>query len=143
LIEALDNGFDVEFDLWYFADMFWLGHDRPDRKFSMDTLVRWSSKYSNQKLYVHCKNIWAIEKLTYLVVSNMIPFFHDVDQCILLRDNTIWIHPNAIHSCHSREKSIAVFSSCKMIEYDVSLDLDFKNFYGICTDYPVDLRNSL
>lgn len=143
LIQSLDSGFDIEFDIWYLADKFWLGHDRPERSFSIDTLIKWSSKYSNQKLYVHCKNIWAMEKMTYFVISNMIPFFHDVDQCILLKDNTLWVHPNAIHGCHSRERSIAVFSSCKTADYDISLDVDFKNFYGICTDYPLDVRNSL
>jgi len=143
LLEALDKGFDIEFDLWYLGDRFWLGHDSPEKSFSVDTLVRWSSRYSNQKLYVHCKNINALEKMTYFVISNMIPFFHDVDQCILLRDNTIWVHPNAIDNCHSKENSIAVFSNCKSAGYHVSYDINFDGFYGICTDYPIDVRNSL
>jgi len=143
LIESLERGFDVEFDLWCMGDRFWLGHDVPQKTFSIDTLVHWTSRYSNQKMYVHCKNVWAMEKMTYFVISNMIPFFHDADQCILLRDNTIWVHPNAIYTCSSKEKSIAVYPSCKKTEYDVSLDINMSGFYGICTDYPVDLRNSL
>lgn len=143
LVEALNKGFDIEFDLWYFADRFWLGHDNPERSFSIDTLMIWTSKYSNQKFYVHCKNVWALEKMLYFEKSNLIPFFHDADQCILLRDNTIWVHPNAIVSSQSKEKSIAVFPTCRSVQYDINLDLDFKNFYGICTDYPLDVRDSL
>lgn len=143
LIEALEKGFDVEFDLWCVADKFWLGHDFAEHAFSLDTLLRWSTVYSNQKLYVHCKNIWALEKMIKIEKGNIVPFFHDADQCILLKVGTIWVHPKAIHSVSDRKNSIAVYSTCKSLGYDVNLDLDFQGFYGICTDYPLVLRNGI
>lgn len=143
LIEALEKGFDIEFDIWYVAGRFWLGHDTAEISFSVDTLIHWSSKYMDRMFYVHCKNLWALEELSYISKNNIIPFCHDMDQAILLKDNTIWIHPNALSNSSKRDKSIAVFSTCKTAKYDVSLDIDFSDFYGICTDYPIDLRNSL
>lgn len=143
LLAALNEGFDIEFDIWYMAGKFWLGHDQPDRSYSIDHLIQWSNRYANQKFYVHCKNLWSMEKLSKFRKQNVIPFFHDVDQCILLTDNTIWVHPNSIHSTSERKNCIAVYSTCKSIEYDIELDLDYKNFYGICTDYPIDVRNSI
>lgn len=143
--KALQSGFGVEIDIWYFASRFWLGHDSPETSFSFDTLIRWSNMYADQNLYVHCKNIWALEEMTKIQKSNIIPFFHDVDQCVLLRDNIIWVHPKAIYSVDevSRNKCIAVVSKCKTIKYDLNLDISFETWYGICTDYPIDVRNSL
>mgnify|MGYP000680418704 CR=1 len=143
LLAALGCEYDIEFDLWYFADKFWLGHDQPTHSFSFDHILTWSAKYSNQKFYVHCKNMWALEKMTGELPSNVIPFFHDIDQCILLRDGYIWVHPNAIASSSIKDKSIAVFSACKTAHYDIYYDLNFRNYYGICTDYPEDVRNSI
>lgn len=143
--KALQSGFCIEFDIWYFANRFWLGHDSPESVFSIDTLVRWSNMYSDKNLYVHCKNIWALEEMTKLQKSNIIPFFHDADQCILLRDNIIWVHPKAIYGVDElgRSKCIAVVSKCKTAKYDFDLDISFETWYGICTDYPIDVRNSL
>lgn len=140
IIEALDRGFDIEFDIWYITK-FWLGHDSPTKSFSVDTLLQWSTVYLNNNFYVHCKNIWALEEMTKINKRNIIPFFHDIDQCILLKDNTIWIHPNAVHSALTREKCIAVYPTCKTAKYDISYDIDFERFHGICTDYPLILRN--
>jgi hypothetical protein len=142
LIEALNMGFDIEFDIWYISK-FWLGHDSPLKSFSTDTLLHWSTMYMNQNFYVHCKNMWALEEMIKISKRNIIPFFHDVDQCILLKDNTIWVHPSAVHSSLTRENCIAVYSTCKTVKYDINYDIDFERFHGICTDYPLTLRNSL
>lgn len=143
LLEALNSGFDLEFDVWYLSSKFWLGHDEPQIPFSFDSIIQWSSRYTNQHLYVHCKNTSALENILNHEKKNIIPFFHDVDRCILLRDNTIWVHPNAVTAIENRNRSIAVVSTCRNVEYDVSCNTDYLNFYGICTDYPVDVRNSL
>lgn len=143
LIEALEKGFDLEFDVWYIASRFWLGHDQADNKFSIDTLIQWSEQYINQKFYVHCKNMWALEEMTRIEKRNIIPFFHDIDQCILLKDGKIWVHPNVVGGVSNKENAIAVFSTCKSAAYDINYDIDFRNFYGICTDYPLIVRNGL
>lgn len=143
LIETLERGFDIEFDIWYMGSKFWLGHDNPVKSFSIDTLLHWSTVYMNQNFYVHCKNMWALEEMVKISKRNIIPFFHDIDQCILLKDNTIWVHPNAVNSASVRENCIAVFPACKTIKYDINYDVDFERFHGICTDYPLTLRNNL
>jgi hypothetical protein len=136
LIQALNKSFDIEFDVWYTENKFWLGHDFPVNVFSLDTLVYWSSKYFDRKFYVHCKNILALENIVKLEKVNIIPFFHDSDQCILLKTGKIWVHPKAVHNVFDKTNSIAVVSSCKKLNCDVELNLDFSDFYGVCTDYP-------
>jgi|LauGreDrversion4_2_1035121.scaffolds.fasta_scaffold02508_14 hypothetical protein len=143
LLEALERGFDIEFDIWYMGSKFWLGHDVPTKSFSIDTLIQWATVYQNQNFYVHCKHVWALEQMVKTKKKNIIPFFHDIDQCILLSDYTIWVHPNAINAVSVRENCIAVFPACKTIKYDINYDVDFERFHGICTDYPLTLRNSL
>ena len=32
--QALNQGFDVEIDVWYIDNQFWLGHDKPQYKIS-------------------------------------------------------------------------------------------------------------
>lgn len=132
---ALDEGFAVEIDLWYLSNQFLLGHDEPKTHVSLDQIRIWSKK---NDLYCHCKNIWALEKIiTSEKASDAIPFFHNRDQCILLKNNLIWVHPNAIHNCVNTENSIIVLPDCKTVKFLPN------NFYGICTDYPRALKESL
>ena len=71
LIEALERGFDIEFDIWHVASKFWLGHDSPLNPFSVDALLQWSTVYMNQNFYVHCKNIWALEEMVRIKKRNI------------------------------------------------------------------------
>ena len=46
-IEAIEKvlslGYDVEIDVWYLANSFWLGHDKPERRFDINKLYEWSN----------------------------------------------------------------------------------------------------
>ena len=50
--QALDKGFDVEVDVWYIDNQFWLGHDKPQYQVKREFL-------QNRKLWCHAKNINA------------------------------------------------------------------------------------
>lgn len=142
---ALDKGFDIEIDVWYLAGKFWLGHDQPDRSFQIDLLDAWSKK---GEIYVHCKNIWAaqffLEDYGYKF-RPVFPFMHDKDPAVFLHNEIIWVHPNAVYSVDETlsKKCIVVMPELKTIKYQVNLDLSLENWYGVCTDYPVDVRNDL
>lgn len=143
--KALDIGFDVEIDLWYLAGKFWLGHDQPERSLSIDNLDSWSQKGD---IYVHCKNIWAaqffIEDYGFKF-RPVFPFMHDNDQAVFLRNEKLWVHPNAVHSVDPflSKRCIAVLPNVRTAKYDFEVDLTLEKWYGVCTDYPLDLRNSL
>ena len=143
--ETLDAGFDVEIDVWYVANKFWLGHDEPERSFHIDMLDSWSKKGD---VYVHCKNIWSAQFFLEdygFKFRPVFPFMHDNDQAVFLHNEKLWVHPNAVHSVDPSlsKKCIAVLPSLKSAEYDINLDLNFESWYGICTDYPLELRKSL
>lgn len=132
---ALERGFDIEIDIWAEADRFWLGHDKAQRTISLDKIYEWSIIGT---VYVHCKNIRALQLLCELELKdrNIFPFFHDVDDCILLGNNYLWVHPNAVNSVdvNYTSKCIAVVANAKN---------GFENWGGICTDYPEEVRNNL
>ena len=65
LLKALDEGFECELDLWFIDNGFYLGHDSPDEIIDEDFLL----KYSDY-LWIHCKNIEALEKISVLKTLN-------------------------------------------------------------------------
>jgi glycerophosphoryl diester phosphodiesterase len=60
--EAIDKGYDVEVDVWYKDNKFWLGHDYPEIKTDLNWLLK-----RQDSLWVHCKNFKA---LTQLIIGN-------------------------------------------------------------------------
>lgn len=143
--KALDLGFDVEIDIWYLAGKYWLGHDSPQRSFDLEMLNVWSRRGD---IYVHCKNVWAAQEfLKNFDLRNkpIYPFMHDNDQAVIIKNDLIWVHPNAIHNVgnYMPHNCIAVMPELKTTKYQVHLDLSLENWYGVCTDYPVDVRNDL
>ena len=53
---ALNLGFDVEIDIWYYKNNFYLGHDEPIFKVNKFFLL-------NKKLWCHAKNLEALLNL--------------------------------------------------------------------------------
>ena len=54
--EALDQGFDVEIDVWYHQHEFYLGHDEPQYKIDEKFLEK-------EGLWCHAKNIDALNQM--------------------------------------------------------------------------------
>lgn len=141
--KALSLGYDVEIDVWYLGDSFWLGHDKPERKFDILNLFVWAEKGD---IYLHCKDHRSI--LMFLEdkanqIPNVYPFVHDKDPCILLRDDIVWVHPEYVAGFQSIPKRcIAVLPRCKNL-VNIAEDLVLTKFLGVCTDYPENVRNSL
>ncbi len=55
--DAIKLGYDVEIDIWVIDGNFYLGHDGPQYNISLD----WLSDRID-RLWIHCKNIEAIER---------------------------------------------------------------------------------
>ena len=137
--ECIDKGFDIEIDIHYNDGKFWLGHDEPQREFQFTSLQLWNYQTT---VYAHCKTVEALQEMSNRVglasFRNVIPFFHDVDDCILLVSNRLWIHPRAVNKVRTHTNSIVVLPDMKDFEtykYD-----DIKYAKAICTDYPVALK---
>lgn len=88
--EAISLGYDVEIDVWYKENEWWLGHDEPEHPIDFD----WIEKRSH-KLWVHCKNV---EALSYFVINDKEAadinyFWHENDTATLTSFCYIWAYP--------------------------------------------------
>jgi len=113
--EALAKGYDVEVDVWYVDDKFWLGHDKPTYETDYGFLL------SSPKLWIHAKNVDAL----YLLHEIAHVFFIDSDQAVLTSKNVLWNYTGIPLTPHS----IAVLP--EQTEY--TLD-ELQTCLGICSD---------
>lgn len=115
--EALDLGYDVEIDVWYKNDNFYLGHDMAIYKIHIVWLLNRASK-----LWVHCKNT---EVLDILLRYQMIHcFWHQTDDVTITSKKYVWAYPGK----QPIYNSIAVLPELK--------DDDISQCLGVCTDNP-------
>ena len=117
--DCLNLGYEVEIDVWFENNKFYLGHDEPNENISLDFL-------NNDMFWIHLKNIDSIEPIKNLNPKNF--FWHENDTLTLTSSKKIWLYPkNYINS------KDAIFV---LPEQD---DNKFKCFnykcFGICTDF--------
>ena len=119
--KALWQGFDVEIDVWYIDDEFWLGHDIPQYKIEENFL-------ENPRLWCHAKNIDTLYKMT----SNSLIhcFWHQDDDVTLTSRGYLWTYPGK----QLTKKSICVLPEFEDKKSKVILP---KNVAGICSDFIV------
>jgi hypothetical protein len=118
--EALFNGFDVEIDVWFVDNCFFLGHDNPKYKINVDFL-------ENKKLWCHAKNIFALEKM--LQNKNIHCFWHQNDDFTLTSNGFIWTYPN---------KKLVNISIAVLPE--LFKDWNVNNSLGVCSDFVIKYK---
>lgn len=116
ILYAINKGFDVEIDLHYLNNIFYLGHDYPKIDISWDFLKR-----NKSKLWCHAKTIQTLREL---LNRNMHTFFHDKDKVTLTSKGIIWTFPGE----EDTNKSVIVNNEPKIKKYS-------SDIYGICSDY--------
>jgi hypothetical protein len=110
--------FDVEVDLWYSNDKFYLGHDEPLYEISKKWLMDRSPR-----LWVHVKNIEAMKYLSTINSLFLNYFWHQNDSVTMTRDGYIWCYPNIY-----MKNGITV---------ELGPKTQIPEVYGICTDHPL------
>ena len=117
---ALYHRFDVEIDVWYKNNNWYLGHDKP--QYIVDERF-----LENKKLWCHAKNLDALN----LMIKNkkIHSFWHQNDDFTLTSKNYIWTYPNKDASANS----IIVLKNLK--------DKIPKKCFGICTDFALSYVN--
>lgn len=113
--EALSNGYEVEIDVWYQNNTWYLGHDGPTYKTTVSFLKQ-------PKLWCHAKNIPALTKM---LESDIHCFFHNVDAVVLTSKGYIWTYPG---------NELTAQSICVMPEWKENNGIDYSKAAGICTD---------
>jgi len=117
--KCLDLGYDVEIDVWFEKNKFYLGHDEPTESITPEFL-------NNDKLWIHLKNIKSVQLINEIKPKNF--FWHENDTLTLTSSNKIWLYPKIY--INSKD---AIFV---LPEQD---EIKFKCFnykcFGICTDF--------
>jgi glycerophosphoryl diester phosphodiesterase len=116
--EAIDKGYDVEVDVWYKDNKFWLGHDYPEIKTDLNWLLK-----RQDSLWVHCKNFKA---LTQLIKTNLKLFYHEKEDYTIISNKCIWAH----NLNNIDDKCIIPLLSKEDIN-----NWKPKKVLGICSDY--------
>ena len=117
IMESINQGYEVEVDVWSIDDEWFLGHDKPAVKIKDD--------FFSNKMWIHCKNLEAVEKLS---GTNLNWFWHDKDKLTMTNGGFIW--------CHS-----GVFvENGIVVECGEPFKIN-KKIMGICTDYPAKWKN--
>ena len=83
---ALSKGYDVEIDIWVIDNGYYLGHDGPTYNITQNWLLQ-----RIDKIWIHCKNIGAVE--LFATLDNFNYFWHEEDQMTLTSKNYIWAYP--------------------------------------------------
>jgi len=114
VLNAIDQGFDCEIDIWCKNKLF-LGHDEAQYELPMSFLFSYSDK-----LWIHCKNLEALEVLSRFKRLNI--FWHQEDDFTLTSKGFIWTYPG------KQVCSNSVIVSDKASKYKNS------NCFGVCAD---------
>jgi hypothetical protein len=125
-------GFDVEIDFWRYKNRFWLGHDNPQYNVSFSWINHYGHIYNDNHLWIHCKNLDAIEYLINRNNQHLAFFWHQTDNFTLTSNNKIWTFPNK-----------EVCNNTVLVDKNLFHDYNItphKNIFGVCTDYPVKLK---
>lgn len=84
---ALKVGYDVEIDVWYVNEKWYLGHDEPQYKVKYDFLTL-------DGLWLHAKNGDALYHLLQDRGCNV--FYHTDEDWVLTSKKYIWTYPNQL-----------------------------------------------
>jgi len=114
--EALNQKYDVELDLWYKSNNFYLGHDEPLYLVDINFL-------NNKKFWIHAKNLTCFYELEKLDLNF---FWHENDKIVITSKGYFWNYPGTKLS----NKSICVLP-------EKNEEKDFKCL-GICSDFIKD-----
>jgi len=73
----------VELDVWLIDSQFWLGHDEPQHRITIDFL-------KNDKFFCHAKNIPALHEMW---INGVHCFWHDKDYITFTSRGYAWKYP--------------------------------------------------
>ena len=116
IMEAISMGYEVEIDIWVIYNSFYLGHDGPQYSIRTEWLYD-----KEDKLWIHCKNIEAMEWFNNSGKFNY--FWHQEDTVTLTSKGYMWAYPGK----QPIKNSIAVMPEL----YNDNLN----SCIGICSDY--------
>lgn len=121
---AINCGYDVEIDVRYNSDSFYLGHDESQYCISIDWLLE-----RKDSLWIHCKDLNSLNTFSKLSESFNY-FWHQNDDFTLTSKRYIWTYPGKPFGCSSvivmPEANIPVEQLRTILQYEC---------FGVCSNY--------
>lgn len=111
---AITAGYDVEIDVWFKNNKFYLGHDEPQYNIENNFLLK-------KEVWCHAKNL---EALTEMKKIGSHYFWHENDQFTLTSKGYIWTYPG---------NELSYNSICVLPEKD--LKKKTLECAGVCSDF--------
>lgn len=118
---AIKSGYDVEIDVWFTKNKWYLGHDALQYDIKYNFLTK-------SNFWLHAKNGDAFYELLKNHEHNV--FWHTNEDWVLTSKKYIWTYP---------QKTLFENSVCVLPELGFCGDL--KKCYAICTDYIIKYTN--
>ena len=118
---TLSLGYDVEVDIRYVNDKFYLGHDNPDFLVS----EKWITERKDY-IWFHCKDLLSAQKFKKMDCE--IKYFcHSSDDFVLTSTNHTWVH----------NLELELDDTCIIPLLDIKSIENYNNqlVYAICTDF--------
>ena len=115
ITRAVELGYNVEIDVWFKDNAFFLGHDEPQYSINLSFL-------RNKNLWCHAKNLQALDAM---LKESIHCFWHQNDDYTITSKGIIWVYPGKLLNSNS----ICVMPE---LSYDIST-MKF-NCAGICSD---------
>ena len=119
ILNAIEEGFNVEIDVWFKYNSLYLGHDYPQFKIDIYFL-------ENKKLWVHAKNYDA---LNLMLKNNIHCFWHQNDTFTITSNGYIWQYPSDV-----------VYNNSIFLMPENFKNLDYTNVIGLCSDYIMNYK---
>tara|TARA_Y100000310_G_C20666523_1_gene807808 strand:+ start:328 stop:756 length:429 start_codon:yes stop_codon:yes gene_type:complete len=111
ILNALEQGYDVEIDIRHHNGRIYLGHSEPQYKIDKEFLKA-------DGLWIHCKNIEAVEQMLKWN-ENVNWFWHEKDKVTITKHGYVWCFPG--NECDGGI----------MVEFGQDTD---KEIIGVCSD---------
>lgn len=121
ILNALQTGFEVEVDVWFHENNFYLGHDEPQYEVKSDFL-------KSSKIWCHAKNIKCLQELLKIGAHC---FWHEKDKVTLTSNNFIWTYPG---------QTLTKNSICVLPEKEPE-NIKKEIAAGICSDFIGKYKN--
>ena len=129
---ALQLGYDVEVDIRFINNKFWLGHDTAN--YEVNTI--WIMK-RKENLWFHCKDLTSAVELERLDPT-INKFCHISDPYVIVSTGKLWVHDLSLDL---NNMCIIPLLSLDDINNNNNNNLIYnKNIYGVCTDFPQKIK---
>ncbi|NDG32467.1 hypothetical protein EB118_20635 [bacterium] len=129
ILRRLEEGWNVEIDVWNIDGVWWLGHDNPESKLIDKDILK------NSNVWVHCKNLKALQEC--IRMGDIHCFTHNSDEAVLTSKQYIWCYPGIMLGknsvCVMPERCITLLNNEDVMRTDGA----------VCSDYTPNIYSKL